>query len=278
MLTSTFFLPPSLIIYNKTKQDESLREIVASIYPAIVTKISSHTHHLAEPPSMSNSDKQLTKKDILKSINAHIRAMDWSRIADQLRIVKFDKASSVAAGSSGVVAGPGYDLYVRKDVECQRRYTKLVTDLVTPPTTNPSGDTGGTGSTPSGNGSARKRSTATYSKSGNKEMSKGPWSAEEDQKVVDLVGKYGPKKWSQIANELPGEFYALLRVSLRITLTMICSSPPKRIFLSLSLSLAVYPSQKQKAVLENNVVNDGTIISILTSPRHHGLKMKTVSS
>ena len=144
---------------------------------------------------MSNSDKQLTKKDILKSINAHIRGMDWSRIADQLRIVKFDKASSVAEGSSGVAAvGPGYDLYVRKDVECQRRYTKLVTDLVNPTTTNPSGGgAGGTGSTPSGNGSARKRSTASYSKSGNKEMSKGPWSAEEDQKVVDLVGKYGPK-------------------------------------------------------------------------------------
>ena len=133
--------------------------------------------------------------------------MDWSRIADQLRIVKFDKAS-VAAGSSGVAAvGPGYDLYVRKDVDCQRRYTKLVTDLVNPTTTNPS-SAGGAGSTPSGNGSARKRSAASYSKSGNKEMSKGPWSAEEDQKVVDLVGKYGPKKWSQIANELPGEFYA----------------------------------------------------------------------
>jgi hypothetical protein len=140
--------------------------------------------------------------------------MDWSRIADQLRIVKFDKAS-VAAGSSGVAAvGPGYDLYVRKDVDCQRRYTKLVTDLVNPTTTNPSsaGGAGGTRSTPSGNGSARKRSAASYSKSGNKEMSKGPWSAEEDQKVVDLVGKYGPKKWSQIANELPGEFFVLFVV------------------------------------------------------------------
>ncbi len=141
--------------------------------------------------------------------------MDWSRIADQLRIVKFDKAS-VAGSGSGAVAGPGYDLYVRKDVECQRRYTKLVTDLVNPTTTNPSG---GTGSTPSGNGSARKRSAASYSKSSNKEMSKGPWSAEEDQKVVDLVGKYGPKKWSQIANELPGELFFLLFVACVSTYT-----------------------------------------------------------
>jgi len=215
MLTSTFFLPPSLksiqqTKQNKTKQDESLREIVASIYPAIVTKISTHTHHSAQSSSKPSSNKQLTKKDIIKSINAHIRSMDWSRIADQLRIVKFDKASVAGSSGSGVAAaGPGYDLYVRKDVECQRRYTKLVTDLVNPPTTNPSGSTG---STPSGNGSARKRSAASYSKSGNKEMSKGPWSAEEDQKVVDLVGKYGPKKWSQIANELPGEFFVLLVV------------------------------------------------------------------
>ena len=39
-------------------------------------------------------------------------------------------------------------------------------------------------------------------------LSKKPskWSAEEDQKLVDLVAKYygHPKKWSQVANELPG--------------------------------------------------------------------------
>jgi len=33
---------------------------------------------------------------------------------------------------------------------------------------------------------------------------KGPWTAEEDRKVVELVKKYGAKKWSQIAQELPG--------------------------------------------------------------------------
>ena len=50
--------------------------------------------------------------------------------------------------------------------------------------------------------SGRKRSaTAGGDK---KEMSKGPWTEEEDRKVVELVGKYGPKKWSQIAQELPG--------------------------------------------------------------------------
>mmetsp|Transcript_6754 Transcript_6754/g.12710 ORF Transcript_6754/g.12710 Transcript_6754/m.12710 type:complete len:661 (-) Transcript_6754:6391-8373(-) len=33
---------------------------------------------------------------------------------------------------------------------------------------------------------------------------KGPWTAEEDAKVIDLVEKHGPKKWSLIASKLPG--------------------------------------------------------------------------
>jgi hypothetical protein len=33
---------------------------------------------------------------------------------------------------------------------------------------------------------------------------KGPWTADEDVKVVELVKKYGAKKWSLIASNLPG--------------------------------------------------------------------------
>eukprot|EP00559_Dactyliosolen_fragilissimus_P006567 CAMPEP_0184864258 /NCGR_PEP_ID=MMETSP0580-20130426/14302_1 /TAXON_ID=1118495 /ORGANISM="Dactyliosolen fragilissimus" /LENGTH=635 /DNA_ID=CAMNT_0027362967 /DNA_START=13 /DNA_END=1917 /DNA_ORIENTATION=+ len=33
---------------------------------------------------------------------------------------------------------------------------------------------------------------------------KGPWTAEEDSKVMELVKKHGAKKWSLIASELPG--------------------------------------------------------------------------
>jgi hypothetical protein len=33
---------------------------------------------------------------------------------------------------------------------------------------------------------------------------KGPWTAEEDRKVVELVKKHGAKKWSLIATNLPG--------------------------------------------------------------------------
>lgn len=38
----------------------------------------------------------------------------------------------------------------------------------------------------------------------NPDLVKGPWTPEEDQKVIDMVHKYGPKNWSLIANHLPG--------------------------------------------------------------------------
>ncbi|XP_011698284.1 PREDICTED: myb protein isoform X2 [Wasmannia auropunctata] len=38
----------------------------------------------------------------------------------------------------------------------------------------------------------------------NPELVKGPWTKEEDEKVVELVGKYGPKKWTLIARHLRG--------------------------------------------------------------------------
>ncbi|KAM9308382.1 myb-related protein A [Gastrophryne carolinensis] len=38
----------------------------------------------------------------------------------------------------------------------------------------------------------------------NPELIKGPWTKEEDQSVIELVQKYGPKKWSLIAKHLKG--------------------------------------------------------------------------
>ncbi|XP_019083774.1 PREDICTED: myb-related protein 3R-1-like [Camelina sativa] len=38
----------------------------------------------------------------------------------------------------------------------------------------------------------------------NPELVKGPWTKEEDEMIVQLIEKYGPKKWSTIARYLPG--------------------------------------------------------------------------
>ncbi|XP_059658021.1 transcription factor MYB3R-1-like [Cornus florida] len=38
----------------------------------------------------------------------------------------------------------------------------------------------------------------------NPELIKGPWSKEEDEIIIELVNKYGAKKWSTIAQHLPG--------------------------------------------------------------------------
>ena len=38
----------------------------------------------------------------------------------------------------------------------------------------------------------------------NPSLTKGPWTEDEDRKVVDLVAKLGAKKWSLIAQHLPG--------------------------------------------------------------------------
>jgi len=38
----------------------------------------------------------------------------------------------------------------------------------------------------------------------NPDLVKGPWTAEEDAKIIHLVTHLGPKRWSKIAQELPG--------------------------------------------------------------------------
>lgn len=60
----------------------------------------------------------------------------------------------------------------RKSAECMRRYNKI------------SGNRGG------------EKAAAL----------KGPWTADEDDKIMNLVRSHGAKRWSQIAAELPGKW------------------------------------------------------------------------
>lgn len=74
---------------------------------------------------------------------------------------------------------------------------------------------------------------------------KGPWTTEEDQKLMKLVKENGPKKWSQIAAELPGE----------------CPTVHVIHFLFICRRLKQYNSFfTHQDVLGSNVARDGTII------------------
>lgn len=53
-------------------------------------------------------------------------------------------------------------------------------------------------------GRTEKQIRERYDKIVKSFMSKGPWTEDEDQKVVELVEIHGAKKWSVIASHLPG--------------------------------------------------------------------------
>lgn len=93
--------------------------------------------------------------------------------------------SSSGGGGGGGGRGEATPSYVRKPAECMRRYTKL-----------------------------RGAAKGGAIKAG---ASKGPWTEEEDAKVVELVKKHGPKRWSQIASELPGESPLSFRLALSLS-------------------------------------------------------------
>jgi Myb-like DNA-binding domain len=38
----------------------------------------------------------------------------------------------------------------------------------------------------------------------NPAVTKGPWTPEEDAKVLEVVAEFGPQKWTKIASFLPG--------------------------------------------------------------------------
>ena len=113
-----------------------------------------------------------------------IRDIHWTSVSDKLHAAKLEKLHTKANidrllhktsnTPNNLSKSPSVpNAYVRKPAECMRRYTKL-----------------------------RGAAKGGAEKAG---ASKGPWTEDEDKKVMELVEKHGPKKWSQIASELPGE-------------------------------------------------------------------------
>lgn len=122
-----------------------------------------------------NEDEKL-KSALQTYINNEVLSMDSNydhRSGEIIQPVKNDKVWTVNDSEINWSAVATLMENGRKDAECLRRYNKLM-----------------------------NRTNSYGSKSG--AAVKGPWTEEEDQKVIELVMAHGAKKWSQIAAELPG--------------------------------------------------------------------------
>jgi hypothetical protein len=148
-------------------------------YAHIIVLTLTQTFPFTFPYIVINQDEQLRKivqylhPQIAESIQIQpeqIRDIHWTQVSDKLHDAKSSNTSKVHG--SGDKSSSSYS-YTRKPAECMRRYTKL-----------------------------RGAAKGGAEKAG---ASKGPWTDEEDRKVIELVQTHGPKKWSQIASELPGK-------------------------------------------------------------------------
>ena len=172
-----------------------------------LTSLFNHSPSLKKQPISNTQDEELqqTIKVLHPSIGSsksivqsdQIRNIHWSTVSDQLHTAKTSNSSS-NTNTANLKAKAREVSYIRKPAECMRRYTKL-----------------------------RGAAKSGAEKSG---ASKGPWTKEEDRKVIALVQQHGPKRWSQIASELPGEcslwlcvdlfcvYRRVMRLVLRVTL------------------------------------------------------------
>jgi len=130
----------------------------------------------SRPPRWTDSEDDHLKR-IVEQLYPHLKgACDAEQLnqatPESIRIIDWNKIAGHLRDTKLEKLRINPNTYVRKSPECMRRYTKL-------------------------SGAAR----GGVEKAG---ANKGPWTEEEDQKVIELVGLYGPRKWSQIASELPG--------------------------------------------------------------------------
>jgi len=171
---------------EKKKRKKGSASKSAAATPAIKIDSSKPLPFSSRPPRWTeNEDVQL--REIVKILHAdiatspkiqpeQIRDINWCSVSSKLHEMKIERLQRRPNGDNNNKSPPVSSLvtnaYVRKPAECMRRYTKL-----------------------------RGAAKGGAEKAG---ASKGPWTEEEDRKVVQLVEKHGPKRWSQIASELPG--------------------------------------------------------------------------
>lgn len=102
--------------------------------------------------------------DIIRDVVSS-KAKRSKNLTKQIKPQEKDKIRDLDWAKVAVRVGNG-----RTSAECLRRYNKIVGNRTTEPVS----------------------------------ALKGPWTADEDAKLMTLVRENGPKKWSQIAAELPG--------------------------------------------------------------------------
>lgn len=105
---------------------------------------------------------------------------------------------------------------------------------------------------------------------------KGPWSKEEDDVVIKLVGQYGPKRWSLIASNLPGResFLLLARPRPRVCVRASCAMCAKRAIRASRHPTVLTPYISRQA-RGSSAGNDGTTSSTRISRRRVGLRRRT---
>eukprot|EP00804_Cyclotella_cryptica_P005965 CCRYP_000220-RB/>CCRYP_000220-RB protein AED:0.08 eAED:0.08 QI:138/1/1/1/0.75/0.8/5/147/841 len=164
--------------YSTPKQQQ--QSIVGTSKPTLVSSRTPMNAHQpvptfsSRPPRWTENEDENLKK-IVGTLHPTLKDACLAHISpdsDKIRSIDWSAIASHHRLTKLERLKINPNTYCRKPAECMRRFIKL------------SG---------AAKGGAEKLGA-----------SKGPWTEEEDEKVRELVALYGPKRWSQIASELPG--------------------------------------------------------------------------
>ncbi|KAL0327551.1 UNVERIFIED_CONTAM: Transcription factor R-4 [Sesamum angustifolium] len=123
-------------------------------------------HGRTSGPTRRSTKGQWTAEEdeILRMAVQRFKGKNWKKIGREMKLRPFTVSTCVTEMGPIVLWKHSECFKDRTDVQCLHRWQKVL----------------------------------------NPELVKGPWSKEEDEIIIELVSKLGPKKWSTIAQHLPG--------------------------------------------------------------------------